>query len=828
MLLKPEDRAEKPPEWVTKATEEAAAAEEVAAEAVVEPAAAGLPDWLTEEEEPQPDTAAEIALPAAEIAAPAAEIAADAAEVEKSSGEMDADAAFAWLESLAVKQGADQALLLKPEDRAEKPPEWVTKATEDAAAEDAGAAEAVTAEAAAAEAAVASTAAGLPDWLTDKEEPEPESAAPPAPAVETAALEPAVEAALPDWLTEEEEIAVQEEIQPAVEEAPVLEPAPAAPARSLRDELPEGTDVDAFEDAMDWLQGLMTLEEEPRVEEQETEARLETVEPEPVEALPIAQQPPEHIPAAEKPQPPSGEMDGDAAFAWLESLAVKQGADQALLLKPEDRAEKPPEWVTKATEDAAAEAAAAEDAAAETAAAEAAALAEAATLGAAPPQPTIETPPQTAPAAFQPPSGEMDGDAAFAWLESLAVKQGADQALLLKPEDRAEKPPEWVTKATEAAAAEAAAAEDAAAETAAAEAAALAEAATLGAAPPQPMIETAPAAAAPQPPSNEMDADAAFAWLESLAVKQGADQALLLKPEERSDLPPDWVVKAASEPQPEPVYEAETEAKPEPVEAEPAEEIPAWVTAEEVEPQVKAAEPPPAAGAIPSMPSMFAEEPPVTQQAPARGPETIRLPPVPDLPSWLAEEISDVGEELEWTPPPTPARQLDLNQASLAELERLPGIGFIMAQMIVNYREENGPFRDVDDLIRVPGFSPATLEDIRPVLLVEKIDEPVIPDLPPLFRYMEDIDEDREDLPSGIVAARLALNQGDLDEASSRYNAMIRDRHALPLVIEDLQEVLNRYPKEARFWQFLGDAYIRSDHIQEAMQAYTKAEEILR
>ena len=41
--------------------------------------------------------------------------------------------------------------------------------------------------------------------------------------------------------------------------------------------------------------------------------------------------------------------------------------------------------------------------------------------------------------------------------------------------------------------------------------------------------------------------DEAFAWLESLAARQGADEALLLAPEERLELPPEWVVQEAAE-----------------------------------------------------------------------------------------------------------------------------------------------------------------------------------------------------------------------------------------------------------------------------------------
>ncbi len=58
------------------------------------------------------------------------------------------------------------------------------------------------------------------------------------------------------------------------------------------------------------------------------------------------------------------------------------------------------------------------------------------------------------------------------------------------------------------------------------------------------------------------------------------------------------------------------------------------------------------------------------------------------------------------------AGPLDLNQASAAELEKLPGIGPVLARRIVEWRETHGPFRSVQDLLKVPGIGPKTLEKI--------------------------------------------------------------------------------------------------------------------
>jgi competence protein ComEA len=62
---------------------------------------------------------------------------------------------------------------------------------------------------------------------------------------------------------------------------------------------------------------------------------------------------------------------------------------------------------------------------------------------------------------------------------------------------------------------------------------------------------------------------------------------------------------------------------------------------------------------------------------------------------------------------------LNLNTASAAELEGLPGIGPALAERIVAYRDANGPFSAVDDLLAVSGIGPAKLEAIRDLVVVQ-------------------------------------------------------------------------------------------------------------
>lgn len=60
-----------------------------------------------------------------------------------------------------------------------------------------------------------------------------------------------------------------------------------------------------------------------------------------------------------------------------------------------------------------------------------------------------------------------------------------------------------------------------------------------------------------------------------------------------------------------------------------------------------------------------------------------------------------------------PARPIDINQASAADFERLPGIGPSLARRIVQYRSQHGGFVSVDSLVHVPGIGPATLVRVR-------------------------------------------------------------------------------------------------------------------
>lgn len=69
--------------------------------------------------------------------------------------------------------------------------------------------------------------------------------------------------------------------------------------------------------------------------------------------------------------------------------------------------------------------------------------------------------------------------------------------------------------------------------------------------------------------------------------------------------------------------------------------------------------------------------------------------------------------------PPEQVGKVNINSASAEELMLLPGIGEVLANRIIQEREENGRFNNVDEIVRVSGIGEATLNNIKNYITAE-------------------------------------------------------------------------------------------------------------
>jgi competence protein ComEA len=80
-------------------------------------------------------------------------------------------------------------------------------------------------------------------------------------------------------------------------------------------------------------------------------------------------------------------------------------------------------------------------------------------------------------------------------------------------------------------------------------------------------------------------------------------------------------------------------------------------------------------------------------------------------PSGLRLYIPVVGEAQQ-------PQKVNINRAEMWLLEALPGIGETLAQRIIDYRQQNGPFRNIKELTKVAGIGTAKYEQIADLITV--------------------------------------------------------------------------------------------------------------
>ena len=133
---------------------------------------------------------------------------------------------------------------------------------------------------------------------------------------------------------------------------------------------------------------------------------------------------------------------------------------------------------------------------------------------------------------------------------------------------------------------------------------------------------------------------------------------------------------------------------------------------------------------------------------------------------------------------------------------------------------------------------PETISDVQQAAPIEDYQE----DLTSSVEPQADIEEEQpsrpavEEVSAPVVAepvgkqlnALQMLKDGHIEEAVEIYQDLIKDEENLDAVIEDLNSALYDHPVDTILWLTLGDAYTQKREMQNALSAYTKAEELLR
>ncbi len=673
----------------------------------------------------------------------------------------------------------------------------------------------------------------VPDWLQELEADVPTVVTGPA-EEPVSSPEEVAQVELPDWLTEaaggEEAPVEQIEAMPGELEAAGADESEEFAYREVpTEEIPAG---EAMEPTPSWMEAADT----PEWEQPEPMASMEAeAEPEPVadEQLPpwlteeqADEMPAEMAAAGELDQFPQTEdqdnlpslEDQDAAIAWLESLAAKQGAaEEELITDPEDRREAPPEWVTESMDE------------------------------------EVEAVPQAFEQAL-PEQPDWMTDTMMS--ETVIPEEGGEAeewaADTLESETTETEIPEWIrdTAQTE----------------------------EEGEAPSMEIEEGE--LAQPQPPqTRELSAD----WMLETGLPDeffgDEEDELEGQPEAESEVPP-WAREVAT-PDIAPPVETEDAAEVLDTEAE----MPIWaretIESEEDQPELEATETLPTPAGTKELNAdwmletelpddLFGSEPSLEQAAEALEgtPEAYQETPSEDEEA-LAEKPSEPSL------PQAETRELEsewmLDTAlpdSLFE-EAEPPDADLMSELtgLVERAEldetlpEPAEASTYEESADEPAIAEPAVEEERwfeepaaveqPSLEAEVAEVTPAEEMPQEYATQDSISTAEtlagpsEEMPAELAAAapvqdkdavfeemwnmgKTALSEGNITEALDHYNQLIRRRKKLDLVIENLKEAVYRFPVDTDVLESLGDAYARSSRLQDALDSYTKAEELLR
>ncbi|MBK9210844.1 MAG: tetratricopeptide repeat protein [Anaerolineales bacterium] len=192
-----------------------------------------------------------------------------------------------------------------------------------------------------------------------------------------------------------------------------------------------------------------------------------------------------------------------------------------------------------------------------------------------------------------------------------------------------------------------------------------------------------------------------------------------------------------------------------------------------------------------------------------------------DTPPWMHREAYEAGEQLQ----PTPTSPSDWHPIE-PKPESVSKVPTQESQPVAKQAEQ--PVSEVVKKQEAKPFVPPPPEPVsaQPVVTppVAKVEAPAKKKSAlPRQRQPE-----AQNVTVALNQAKGELDRGDIPAALEHYGKLIKKGKHLEEAIRDLTESIYRYPVEVGIWQTLGDAYMRANRLKEALEAYNKAEELIR
>ena len=193
--------------------------------------------------------------------------------------------------------------------------------------------------------------------------------------------------------------------------------------------------------------------------------------------------------------------------------------------------------------------------------------------------------------------------------------------------------------------------------------------------------------------------------------------------------------------------------------------------------------------------------------------DLVSASPDPDEYAWVSS-----GDE-----PPKPVKEpIDLNTAAISQLEGILGVSYQVARGIIRYREQHGPYQDISDLLNVPEITDEqTIEILKPVVVIHEAKTKPSPTKTKKPQSTQNPEE-------RLAKARSLMSEKNLSESLAEYDFLIKKKKFLKEVINDLSKAANDFPNEISVIKTLGDAYMKINNLEAALESYSKAEDLLR